>query len=156
MTWCCHSTTKNTRSRVMGLADSPLEVSGEAVLEQTVAFNTQEQPFLIINKTDRINETFTSDSCQFGTDEDITVLDGMLTGTVRLSLTNSTLSTLQSSRLEVISQDGSVVYGMQEVVFGGTTPISIALDNVETDSLCLRWVGRDSRIFQAKSKYRLH
>ena len=132
-----------------GTAGSPLKVSGEAVLEQTVDFQTQEQPQIIINKTDRINETFASDSCQFGTDEDFTVLDGMLTGTIRLRLTNSTLSTLQSSRLEVISQDGSVVYGMQEVVFGGITPISIALNNIETDSLCLRWVGRDSRIFHA-------
>ena len=134
-----------------GTVDDPLTISGEAVLEQTIAFFTTGQPQIAINKTDRISETFTSESCDFITRDgsELTVLDGMLTGTVRLTITNSTLSTLQSSRLEVISQDGSVVYGMEEVVFGGTTPISIALDNVETDSLCLRWVGRDSRIFQA-------
>ena len=134
-----------------GTVDDQLTISGEAVLERTLGFTTTENPSIIINKTDRINETFTSDTCQFISDSDdgITMLDGLLTGTIRLRLTNSTLSTLQSSRLEVINADGSVVYGTQEVIFGGITPISIALNNIETDRLCLRWVGRDSRIFHA-------
>ena len=134
-----------------GTADNPLEISGEAVLEQTQRFITTQNSQVIINKTDRINETFTADTCNFITSDfsDITLLDGMLTGTFRMTITNSTLTALQSSRLEVVNADGSVVYGMQDVIFGGTTPISIALDNVETDGLCMRWVGRDSRIFRA-------
>ena len=135
-----------------GTTDSPLEVSGEAVLEQTVVFTIMESPPPVeINKTDRINETFTTHICIFipNVDGEFPILDGILTGTVRLALRDSTLTTLQSSRIEVISEDGSVVYGMQDAVFGGITPISIALNNVDVPRLCLRWVGRDSRIFSA-------
>ena len=137
-----------------GTTDSPLEVSGEAVLEQTVGFTLQDQPPSVsINKTDRINETFTTQLCLLlpNVDGELPILHGgILTGTVSISLTNSTLTTLQSSRIEVLSVPGNVVLGTQDAIFGGTTPISITLnnlDNVDIHTLCLRWIGIDSRIF---------